>query len=328
MIRVPFEPSTLAGVSRNWWDQWQARADKATSDVIKAWDKWKEQASQAAAKLPQEAPKSTEFKPAYDAKVWKDLRDWLLDNVFNGKCAYCETLVVRNKFHGEHFRPKDRVRVKVDAKKGKKKLVQCKAVNEDGHEQEHPGYFWLAYNWKNLLPSCQFCNTINGKGDQFPVEASHIAIRRLTQEEAKDLKTSPVSSEKWVDIHFLQPEDLDTGEQRLLLHPYYDDTTQHLIFGEKGTIAANKGSLKGKHSIEVYDLAGEDVRKARQREQEKAWAQYLVQMAHQPGAADDAKRAAIAGYYSGMEPYSMAVLDYLHAALKDSPLKVPGYRED
>jgi hypothetical protein len=28
----------------------------------------------------------------------------------------------------------------------------------NGTEQDHPGYYWLAYDWDNLLPSCQLCN--------------------------------------------------------------------------------------------------------------------------------------------------------------------------
>jgi hypothetical protein len=60
-----------------------------------------------------------------------------LDGVFKEKCAYCETKYaaadVRNI---EHFRPKGGV----------------------SESPAHPGYWWLASDWSNLLPSCPACN--------------------------------------------------------------------------------------------------------------------------------------------------------------------------
>ncbi|MEH6420258.1 hypothetical protein [Pseudomonas sp. CGJS7] len=61
--------------------------------------------------------------------------------LFHGKCAYCES------FHSassptdvEHYRPKAGVE------------------GEAGHR----GYWWLAADWNNLLPSCILCNRRNG----------------------------------------------------------------------------------------------------------------------------------------------------------------------
>lgn len=31
------------------------------------------------------------------------------------------------------------------------------------------GYYWLCYEWSNLLPSCRYCNTEGGKGNKFPL---------------------------------------------------------------------------------------------------------------------------------------------------------------
>jgi hypothetical protein len=44
-----------------------------------------------------------------------------------------------------------------------KVLQKAKAKAKGGKSVEHPGYFWLAYHWKNLLPSCAFCNAHLGK---------------------------------------------------------------------------------------------------------------------------------------------------------------------
>jgi hypothetical protein len=59
----------------------------------------------------------------------------------HGKCAFCECKVTHQQYGDvEHFRPK----------KGYKQ--------KDGDPLGRPGYYWLAYEWTNLLVSCQICN--------------------------------------------------------------------------------------------------------------------------------------------------------------------------
>ncbi|WP_296942979.1 hypothetical protein [uncultured Massilia sp.] len=55
-----------------------------------------------------------------------------------GKCAYCETRIL-SVSHGdvEHFRPK---------------------AKYSGESQAGLGYFWLAYDWRNLFLACDMCN--------------------------------------------------------------------------------------------------------------------------------------------------------------------------
>ena len=69
----------------------------------------------------------------------------------HGKCAYCEWRPTPGE-HGdvEHFRPKGRVK------------------QVDGEPFLVPGYWWLAYDWDNLLFACPKCNS-SGKRDLFPV---------------------------------------------------------------------------------------------------------------------------------------------------------------
>jgi len=60
-----------------------------------------------------------------------------LTALFSGKCAYCESKAgATQPFDVEHYRPKG-------------------AVAEDPN---HRGYWWLALDWENLLPSCSDCN--------------------------------------------------------------------------------------------------------------------------------------------------------------------------
>jgi uncharacterized protein (TIGR02646 family) len=71
-----------------------------------------------------------------------------------GKCAFCESNVAAIA-HGdiEHYRPK-------------KYWIQNDRTGEKG-----PGYYWLAYNFNNLLFSCQICNQ-RFKKNYFPIRRS------------------------------------------------------------------------------------------------------------------------------------------------------------
>jgi hypothetical protein len=67
------------------------------------------------------------------------------------KCAFCEAKI-RHTQPGdvEHFRPQAATRQSKDAPLRK------------------PGYYWLAYEWTNLLLACAECNR-RGKGNLFPL---------------------------------------------------------------------------------------------------------------------------------------------------------------
>ena len=94
-----------------------------------------------------------------------------LEQLFRGKCAYCEDLYAAGApVDVEHYRPKAAI-------KG---------------EAAHRGYWWLACEWSNLLPSCIDCNrsryhdrvqgapefddgqapleVLYGKGNEFPID--------------------------------------------------------------------------------------------------------------------------------------------------------------
>ena len=76
-----------------------------------------------------------------------------LFNMHHGKCCYCERR--RDKAREpdvEHYRPKG-------------------GVIED---KTHPGYWWLAYKWENLLWSCKSCNE-DYKRSHFPVDGARVS---------------------------------------------------------------------------------------------------------------------------------------------------------
>jgi uncharacterized protein (TIGR02646 family) len=66
----------------------------------------------------------------------------------NNKCCYCQKDLDPPVV--EHYRPKSYVQQKL---KGK---------------VYYPGYYWLAYEWSNLLYACTGCNT-SYKGNLFPI---------------------------------------------------------------------------------------------------------------------------------------------------------------
>lgn len=123
-----------------------------------------------------------------------------------GKCCFCE-----GKFEAhasgdvEHYRPKGAVKQRKDS------------------EALYPGYYWLAYSWKNLYYSCNICNST--KGSFFPLADPALRARSHTDDLARE-----------------KPLILDPGGP--------DDPREHIRFQDE--IAESK-TLRGRTTI---DLAG------------------------------------------------------------------------
>lgn len=71
-----------------------------------------------------------------------------LDQMFNGKCAFCETRCTPESGDVTWYRP------------------PSSATGLEG-ESSLPHYAWLAYDWDNLYLSCAFCH--RARGPRFPV---------------------------------------------------------------------------------------------------------------------------------------------------------------
>jgi len=282
MIHIDFDPEKLQGEQKTWWEAWINDAQLATTQIIAEWE--------AKKKTVVDKKDLKKLKLTFDEALWKLLRDWLLDNVFHDKCAYCETRVVREDYHAEHFRPKGAVKFKVEDKKRLGKAIVKDEIAEGEVEREtemeHPGYFWLAYNWRNLLPSCPLCNKGGGKNNQFPVTNSHLAVRRLKDTDVEKLREKKIESQTVKKIYYLQPQDLDQYEEPLLLHPYdtdEGDPRRHIRYGA-GIAAPREDangivSKKGKHSIAVYNLNEERLIAARLQQQQSVFTLYFTKIA-------------------------------------------------
>ena len=195
MIRVCFEPDNLTTEQQRFFEAWTERATRAKA----------------------------EYDGSFRSEVWSELKVWLLANVFHGKCAYCEANVEATSFgDAEHYRPKGGVKEFVGGR--------WMPVTKDG--RKHPGYYWVAYDWKNLLPACQRCNSGLGKRNGFPISG----VRVFDEATAPDTET------------------LNQIEQPLLLHPY-DRTTSpsdHIVFTADGLAQAL--DIIGEESIRLLDL--------------------------------------------------------------------------
>jgi uncharacterized protein (TIGR02646 family) len=95
--------------------------------------------------------------PGMKARSWiyasEDVKAQL-ETSHRGKCCYCEMNFDEHRPYAfayvDHWRPKSSFR------------------QARGEKRVWPGYYWLAYDWDNLLLSCAFCNST--KSDLFPLE--------------------------------------------------------------------------------------------------------------------------------------------------------------
>ena len=186
--------------------------------------------------------KSAAAKVSFSFKAYKhDEVRRRLEDLFHGKCAYCETFYrMSAPVDIEHFRPKN-------------------SVSED---PTHPGYWWIAMAWENLLPSCLDCNR---KRKQHTVTNS-VSLVELRE----NMKRQPSTQSGKLDSFpirdgtaRLQPEDVVySTEQALLLNPCVDVPGDHLKFVFEGNPLVSlvvpranpNPSERGAVSIQVYGL--------------------------------------------------------------------------
>lgn len=228
-----------------------------------------------------------------------------LNTAFAFKCAYCETFYgATQPVDVEHYRPKSGFMVK-DAT-GKDTLVK-------------PGYYWLAANWGNLLPSCIDCNRsrrqrlpdgttlTSGKANQFPIAPESKRARKPGQE---------------------------NGEPRRLLHPARDKPRKHLEFdAEEGIVRpvvsqSGKASAKGQASVMVYALLRDGLVRARKGHQKlirkelkvaRGLAQTLDQIGPNPTLEDllAESLAALRDFMAADAPYAAMARQMIEPVLEE-----------
>ena len=147
-----------------------------------------------------------------DSKVYGDstVKD-LLKADQHHKCCFCESKFTDTSYGDvEHFRPKAAYK-----RAGQRAYV-------------YPGYYWLAYDWNNLMFSCEKCNRTH-KRNEFP----------LNDESTRKLSHNHVN--------------LLADEARLLIDPTIEDPSDFIVFKQEVPVPLN-GSPKGRKTIEVLRL--------------------------------------------------------------------------
>ena len=157
-----------------------------------------------------------------------------LEKLFHEKCAYCESSLEEVGWNVEHYRPKGRV---------------AKSPN-------HPGYYWLAYEWANLYPSCVPCNqrrkdkpcwddmrtgVASGKADQFPLADE--TKRAMSHEDPKAIEK----------------------EEPLLIDPCRDDPSKFLAFVSTGKALGIDRDPRGEATIRICNLNRKRLRRKRHK---------------------------------------------------------------
>lgn len=183
------------------------------------------------------------------------------------KCAFCEAKITHIAFGDvERYRPKGGFRQR---RRGVLKV---------------PGYYWLAYDWRNLLVSCAVCNQ-RFKGNRFPL-ALHSPRAR-----------SP--------LHDLQ------RERPLFLNPAEDDPAQHLGFRDHVVYAVDD-SPRGKATRQGLGLNRTKLKEERERFLERL--RFVLTVARWPAAPQHAEaRSLLRRAVRPDAPYSAMVRAWLAA---------------
>lgn len=181
----------------------------------------------------------------------------------HAKCCYCEGKPL-SLDHGdvEHFRPK------------------AGHVQADGEPIRRPGYYWLAYEWANLLFSCAKCNQ-SYKRSHFPL----LDPARRAAHHGHDL----------------------AAEEPALVDPVNEEPAEHIVFREEYAVPAD-GSRKGRTTITILGLNREPLANDRRTWLERL--RMIIALARSPGPEapramallskvirDDAEYAAMARCY-------------------------------
>ena len=199
----------------------------------------KTSARTAVAKNAARAQPAADKKSKFTFSVYRDNEIKAhLNELFHGKCAYCEMRYAATQpMDVEHFRPK------------------AEAADFDG--STCVGYYWLASDWTNLLPSCIDCNRA-----------------RIHREE-------PTGREMRLGKETLFPIEPGTkraafgeglqNERPLLLDPCRDNPELYLAFPEGVVVAAADGTAPADvakrvdASVRVYGLNRTDLVQERRR---------------------------------------------------------------
>jgi len=146
---------------------------------------------------------------------------------YKNKCAYCERIC---KADIEHYRPKNKVT-----------------------GVTHDGYYWLCYEWTNLIPSCITCNREGAKHNHFPIIGKRVSKPAFLTSGELDLEKFKANSSPLIE------------EIPYLLHPEVDhpDTYFEFEIDDKNKGIRIKGidnDSRGERTIKICKLNRLEIR--------------------------------------------------------------------
>jgi hypothetical protein len=236
------------------WKKWRIEAATKRDAIVAAW----------------RLSKPFAIDEYYRNKAAKDE----LWSIFGGKCSYCEIRLEGAQFGDvEHYRPKSGVR-----DTDNKRVL-------DPAGKPHTGYFWLAYEWLNLLIACAACNKVkisrnrmkHGKGERFPLEGGQ---RSFTPDDA-------------------------VVEQPTLLNPWSDDPAEHLKFDGSGTIYWR--TERGHRNVDLLGLNRDGLLEARKEtcsDLRGMYVRLMAAMVDRNTAVFDDLMKQIGTHRDGKKPFS------------------------
>ncbi|MFM9923256.1 hypothetical protein VLK31_09720 [Variovorax sp. H27-G14] len=143
------------------------------------------------------------------------------------KCCYCERKIPEKFNDVEHYRPKG------------------SAKRAPGCNQTH-GYWWMAFDWQNLLFACPACNR-SGKNDAFPLAAGSVSLQAEFSAPGAELPL------------LIDPSDLVNPVEHLEFFALRPSSSSSFDWWVRG----RNGSLKGQTTIAVLKLNGMEYRETR-----------------------------------------------------------------
>jgi len=205
----------------------------------------------------------------FDSSVYGDemVKEALIE-AQHGKCCFCEAKILHVSYGDvEHYRPKA----------GRRQAA--------GDGLAVPGYYWLAYEWSNLLLACELCNRRH-KGSVFPLR--NPAHRARCHKDNVDL------------------------EEPLFIDPSAVDPEAHISFRQEVPFALG-GSPLGKATIRALALQRETLNERRRTVYERLRLLHFL-ATHEPPCPEAAEARGVLeravrddAEYAGMVRAAMAV---------------------
>lgn len=152
----------------------------------------------------------------------------VLKVIYYNKCAYCENIEYKPEI--EHYRAK-------------------KSVTGITHN----GYYWLCYEWTNLLPSCRYCNTEGGKGNDFPIMGNRVTAPTFDTQGNLNFDACKAENSPLID------------EQPYLFHPEIDENVEdNFEFLINGAMRGVDYQGRGRQTIRICNLNRDNLLAVRQ----------------------------------------------------------------